>query len=70
MNEAWTAMHECDIVEEQQEGAKGIAREASEGTGVWKAKGCLLGGSQTYGGGSFSPALTARSILELACLHT
>lgn len=46
-----------------------MACAASKDTKVWKTKGCLLDGSQTYAGGSFSPALTPRPIRELACLH-
>ena len=46
-----------------------MACAASEGSRVWKPKGCLLGGSQIDVGASFSPALTPRSILELACLQ-
>lgn len=53
------AMYKCEI-KSQQERAKGMVCAASEGTRVWKTKGCLLGGSQTYVGGRFSPALTPR----------
>lgn len=48
---------------------KGMACAASKGSGVRKTKGCLLGGSQTYSGGSFSPALTPRSIPDWAFLQ-